>query len=331
MSDKEIIRKPPLYYGKVPLRNIRDRIIPNSKKKSADNLNFVPMLKIPEESPTQASIEIINNSLPDDDPENIVYVSEKDAVNKDNEDSDNENATYDDLSHNSNSSSESESESEIGFSSADLKEVREINKPLPATRDKIIYYLSNRTKSGFDLNSIRIEFNNTPITSGVAYRKYIKQTDCYISFFIDREVLEITHFECPGNGKELLYDMIIELFNRGYFFGLVGLEAWPKIYEIKKKDETEQQTLVEYAQKKLNRNYLSMGFYYVDATSNKFSANVVDLLSILEHFERIEKGGQTIQTKKRQTKKDKQKRQTKKKKQKSIKKKHLKRKTKKKK
>ena len=35
----------------------------------------------------------------------------------------------------------------------------------------------------------------------------------------------------------------------------------------------------------LNENYLSMGFKYIDTTSNIFSANILDLLFKLEEFE----------------------------------------------
>jgi hypothetical protein len=94
---------------------------------------------------------------------------------------------------------------------------------------------------------------------------------------------------------------------------------------LKKNKEKQEANILE-AQKRLNENYLSMGFKYIDTTSNIFSANILDLLFKLEEF--VRKGGErrkTNLTKRRRTN------LTKRRRTKSIRKRHLKKKTKKKK
>jgi len=291
-----------------PIVRKRVGFAPTSGNKiTTDNHDFIPLSQ---------PIEVINKELPSDinqefKEENMDFVAEEDATNIDHQDDD-EGApgnSYD-SSYNSNSDSGSDTDTEIdqrqlGWSNAKLEKRENIDAPpLPATSDNIRDYLSSTKFSGFDVDHVKIELNDTEMPSGTAFRDYIERKECYISFYIENEVLEITHFECPGGGKELLYDMIIKLSNR-FFFGLVGLEASPWMSITEKKDKKEQKNLVKQAQKKLNDNYLSMGFKYVDRTSNIFSANVVELLSKLEQYRRI--GGQKKQTKKRrQTKKGRQ-------------------------
>lgn len=313
--------------------------------KSVVDPNFVPpiMPEIQIAAPTQPPIEAINMELPLDEGVlhigDVEYVAEENAVDAANDDDD-ENAAVanDDSSDNSNAGSESgsgsESENEpLGWSNVELKEKRNnVGRPSPNSLEQINQYLDYKNlRKSVNLKTLKKEISTHPILSGRFFRPGNRE-ECYISFYIENSVLEITHFYCPGGGKELLYDMILYLvsdkqrFNEN-FFGLVELEAAPWIYAPKQKNKEKQISIIKKSQKSLNHNYLSFGFKYIDTTSNIFSANVIDLLSTLKKFKRTGKnGGQTKKRKRRQTKKGRQTKQRRHYK-KSIRKRHLKKKT----
>jgi hypothetical protein len=198
---------------------------------------------------TQPPREAMNTELQlDINEEAYDFVPEEYAENEENyDDDDDENAAaavaYENYQSSNSESSKSDSDSDsetkkepLGWSNALLEKREHIEPlPLPSTVEDIQYYLENRLIFGFDRKSIRIELSDTEIPGGVAFRNDIIKDECYISFYIENGVLEITHFKCPGGGKELLYDMISLLFYYNYFFGRVELEASPWINEPEKK------------------------------------------------------------------------------------------------
>jgi hypothetical protein len=311
--------------------------------KSVDDANFVPIPEIQVEAPAQPPVEAINMELPLDVNEGdlIEYVAEENAV--DDEDNDEENAAVahemSDSSDNSNSDPESGSESEsgtepLGWSNTELKEKRnenDIGRPSPNSLEQINQYLDYKNlRRSVKPKTLKIEISTNPNLSGRFFRSGNRE-ECYMSFNINNSILEITHFYCPGGGKELMYDAILflvsnkQIFNEN-FFGLVELEAAPWIYTPKQKNKKKQLKIIKKSQKSLNKNYLSFGFKYIDATSNIFSATVIDLLSTLKNFKR--RGGQTKKRQKRQKRQTKKRKQTKEKRyKKSITKKDLKKKT----
>jgi len=289
-------------------------LLPPTKARSNIKIKFTPKRNISEAIPDVVPADDVIEEEKDIDRfvglenANEAVFAELEAFDtKADSDSDIENkssVSHSDFGSDFNSELDSDAEEDTsGWHNKKVKRTGTIKGPaIPATQEEINYFLEHNQFPGFDAEHIKI--TGTKIIddiAGKAFRSDATKETCYISFRVFNRKLEITHFECRGGGKELLYDMIIELFKKNYFFDLVELEASPWINVTKEntnKNGKIKGHILKKAQQDLNTNYESMGLNRESDDNNFFAGNVVDVLLKLREFVRNEKGGSKRKTRK---------------------------------